>query len=144
MKIEFLSSNKRISGERRSKLLDPNSQLYQLLKLIQNKIDEEKIVNRSADRMDLHIELLSQREDLNNIKLQQDRIQKILQFDLDIDDPKSWGFINKAFCLFLPVIEGYNALPHITVLYLGNYTITPELLQFLREKVLEKISNYKL
>ena len=141
MKIKFTSPYVRIKGERKSKLLDPKSELYIFLRKIKNMLNQNtKIKNIiSEDRMDLHIELLNKIEDPDNIKLQNDRIKQILKFDIDVKNNKSWGFINQAFCLFIPQIDKYNAIPHITIIYLKDYNITPDLLNYIRTSVIRFI-----
>ncbi len=73
--------------------------------------------------MDLHVELLDQ-HDRNNTLLLTKRVMTTVQHDIDVTDPNSWGFIGSAYCLYLPLIEGYSHLPHITVEYFGGYVIT--------------------
>ena len=142
MKIQFINPNKRIEGERRIKIIDKKSHLYKILKYIQSNIDI--IVKRSPDRIDLHIELLGRDDNPDDIELQNYRVNKILQFNIDLEDQKNWGFIGKAYCLFIPHIEGYNAIPHITIAYLRDYNITDELLLLLRKHILDTLANYTL
>jgi hypothetical protein len=140
MRIQYLSPHFRALKEKRSKLLDPDSTLYKLLKRVRGRFDADKTLSISDDRLDLHIELLNKNEDSNDLWLQTSRINQTLLFDLDVTNSKSWGFLNKAFCLFTPQIEGFNTIPHITIAYLGNHMITPRLLEHLRSITLEVIN----
>ncbi len=133
MQLLFSNPSERIIGERRSKLLLPNSELYAKLKLIQ--IEIAKYYNIDCERMDLHVELLHRREDSNNIQLQHSRCKILHGKTLRLNDPKEWGFIGKAFCLFVGQLPDYNAIPHVTVAYFGDYVVTPELLAHVRSIV---------
>lgn len=66
MEVQFTNPAKRLANERRSKLLDPNSKLYQFL---QNKRDElsQKYPGQVGDkRMDFHIELIKDGEQVTD------------------------------------------------------------------------------
>jgi hypothetical protein len=130
MEIRFQSLT-RTTGERRSKLLDLESQLYKKLKNIQKAIDASEI-DRAPDRMDLHIELLG-RDNRDDIVLQRSRVDELEGRVLNLKDPNSWIFVDKAFCLATGPVK--DLTPHITMAFLGRsgLEITPKLLERLRE-----------
>jgi hypothetical protein len=58
-KIKFIDANKRLDNELKSKLLDPNSELYKELSKIRNLLIEKfEDVKIEPQRMDFHIELI--------------------------------------------------------------------------------------
>ena len=60
MQILYIDPTKRTNKEGRSKLLDPDSDLYKLIKNIQSNLENNGI-HRAPDRIDLQVELLDRR-----------------------------------------------------------------------------------
>lgn len=58
MQIKFINPNKRLDGERKSKLLDPSSEFYKYLDTLDKKLNEAYPGKVGSKRMDYHIELI--------------------------------------------------------------------------------------
>jgi len=113
MKIKFLDPNSRITGkEGRSKLLDPNSELYLWLDDEYKRLKEKYGELVGSKRMDYHIEVIKRVETPTEELLVQ-RSQQLE--DQDVDTSKI-GKMWKAWVLYTPEIEGYG-VTHSTIAF---------------------------
>jgi hypothetical protein len=113
--IQFQEPTKRITGkERRSKLLDPKSDLYKILspwyQLIMSKYGDSV----KGQYMDFHIEVLKPNED--NVDDFLDRVSQLEGSPLNLNDPNTFYFFGNAFSIRTPYIENYGET-HITIAY---------------------------
>ncbi len=116
MKIEFESPYSRIKGrECRSKLLDPNSELYAW-------IDQQRLILEvefghlvAPKRMDYHIELIGNDEKRSEELLNQ-RARKLHNRKIN---PNNFQIFDEAWVLETPDVDGYGPT-HITIGYFPN------------------------
>ena len=109
--INFQNPNQRISGERRSKLLDSDSDLYKYVDSVY-----KNLVNKYGNligprRMDYHIELIGEGEDCTD-ELLVERCQQLENQQLK----PILGIINRGYVLFCPPVDGYGKT-HITIAF---------------------------
>ena len=116
MDIKFLEPFRRIPRkENKSKLIDPNTELYDFLEKYRQNIIKYSGVVVADKLMDYHIQILNRFES-NNIQLFLNRVRYLSQFNIDINDINNYGFVGKAFVLFTPRIPNYGRT-HITIAY---------------------------
>ncbi len=113
-KINFKDPNNRISGEeRRSKLLDPSSELY---KWVDNKFKDlvakygEQV---GSKRMDYHIELLKRNDNTSDGKLLVERCQQLENKDVDVTNV---GQLGRAYVLHTGKVDGYGET-HVSIAF---------------------------
>ncbi len=110
-----LASLDRIDGqEGRSKLLAPQSTLYQTIRRLKEAIKSKYQVK--PDRMDLHVEITKDRRDPEF----RAKAESIHQQNVDLNHLDNWGFLGRAFVLWTPEVAGYGRT-HITVAFFGNF-----------------------
>ena len=110
--INFRDPSLRLEGERRSKLLDPGSDLCVWL---DNKYKE--LVNKygnqvGSKRMDYHIELIG-RNDIYSDVLLVKRAHELENKEIDITNI---GTLHRAYVLYGPELNGYGQT-HITIAF---------------------------
>lgn len=89
MKIKFLNPNERIYGkERRSKLLDPQSELYKWADTKYKELVMQYGLKVGSKRMDYHIELIGRDE---NEELLVSRAQELEGMEIEITRLKRMG-----------------------------------------------------
>lgn len=113
--VRFQNPNKRLDGEKRSKLIAVDSDLYRWLSETRKSIDEKYPNRMSKQRMDFHIEFIHDRDTYTE-ELLLSRCQAVEGFSFI---PKL-GIMKKAVVVYLKM-EKYKSL-HITV---GYFPITP-------------------
>jgi len=126
MELEFLDPNNKIEGkERKSKLLKPDSQLYQYIDGLRQYI-ERVYVGRTERRIDLHVELVKKGE-MCTIELLNQRSLRYEGTLIDIYNIIAYG---KAIAVQCPSMFGHDDL-HISITYFTKglpkdimYTIT--------------------
>ena len=116
--IRFLSIDRIEGKEGKSKLLHPESRLYQFLSALKAAIRRQ--FSTAPDRMDLHIELVGARDD----DLLRTRTEALDGRTIDLADETSWDYLGRAFVLRVPEVDGVTA-PHITVVHFGEHPRPP-------------------
>lgn len=119
LKVHFIDPNNRLKGkERRSKLLDPKSDLYKWVdneyKLLIEKYgdtSQEGLVG--SKRMDYHIELIKGRKEATD-ELLVERAQQLEGKEVII--PQKLSSMGRALVVDGPNLEGYGNT-HITVAF---------------------------
>ena len=113
LNIKFLDSKNRINGkERRSKLLDPNSELYQWVDAKYTELVNQYGKQVGEKWMDYHIELIG-RNDVFSDKLLVDRCQELENVPTDLTH---LGKMGRAYVLWGPAVSGYGQT-HITIAF---------------------------
>jgi len=120
MKLEFLNPEIRLPQERKSKLLNPDSELYKYIKKYKLYLQENGFPHEN--RMDLHVEVLN-----NNFESEAEFLNRVTKLEgRDINVAESLKYANKYIYIDLGNLQGYHGVPHITVAYFGqvdsNYT----------------------
>ena len=117
LSINFQNPTRRISGERRSKLLDSDSYLYKYVDGIYKNLVKRYGNLVGPRRMDYHIELVSREEDCTD-ELLVERCQQLENQQLENQQLKTmdFGIINRAYVLFCPLVDGYGKT-HITIAF---------------------------
>jgi hypothetical protein len=134
LNIQFQSLDRIEGQEGRSKLIHSDSELYTLLHELKQKISKKYTVG--SDRMDLHIEVTTQRRDP---KFRQ-KAEIVHGQSVDLSDASNWGYLGRAFVLWTPEVEDYGRT-HMTISFFGNSprpdvaTLTRLIEEFLAEKV---------
>jgi len=105
--IRFADPNTRLPGERRSKLIDPNSPLYHHLESEREKLSK---IGLSDKRMDFHVELFGKNEQATEEALV--RRCKCLEGQSFVPEKKRLGH---AIVYVLPKVLGFWGVPHITL-----------------------------
>lgn len=113
--INYKSPNQRINGqERRSKLLDPNSELYQECQRIRD-LFLEKYPNQIKDkRMDFHTELVFKGEEFSD-NLLNNRSQRMEGLKISPEDFYLQPLGKQALVINTPKIDGRQT--HITIAF---------------------------
>lgn len=109
--ILFLDPNNKLPNERKSKLLDPNCSLYQLLTNYRNKLLQIYGSAIDNNRIDFHIELIKNNEEYLVDKLL--ARTKILQ---NKTVNLSWKITQKAIMIDTGYVDGYGET-HSTVAF---------------------------
>lgn len=116
MKLPILfQSLDRIDGkEERSKLIHNESLLYKFLKQLKTEISKQ--YEHKGDRMDLHIELTKERNDL----LFREKAESLHGHEIDLSNLENWDYLGSAFVLWTPEIKTYGRT-HATVTFFGDH-----------------------
>ncbi len=115
MKIQFTSVDAILTGERKSKLLDPQSELYQACDAKYQELKEKYGAAIGAKRMDFHIELVSRNETWSE-ELVLTRARELHGLEIDMSNICVMG---RALVVMTPQVTGY-AQPHITLAFFPN------------------------
>jgi hypothetical protein len=116
IKVEYNEPNIRCIGENKSKLLKPNSELYNHIIKIKDILKQNRFNHQ--DRMDLHTEVLN-----DNTETYDDFIKRVNILEgreIDIKNPDNYDIIGRAIVLLLGELEGYNKDAKITIAFIDN------------------------
>lgn len=115
MRIEFQDPKTRLENEKRSKLLDPKSELYRELTNQRNLLEQHhKDGEIAPKRMDFHIELIASNEEPSD-ELLISRCQELQGCEIEIEH----AIMKKAIVIRTPYVSGYGCT-HITIAYFPN------------------------
>jgi hypothetical protein len=123
MKLLFKNPNKRLTGECRSKLLDTDSELYCYIHSLKKKLRENGFPHN--DRLDLHVEVLNDKEEPLSIFL--DRVGCLEGLVIDVH---KYELLGNAIIFKMNPITGYTN-PHVTIAYFKDFEVTKKALTFL-------------
>lgn len=116
IKVEYNEPNIRCNGENKSKLLKPNSELYNHLMKLKEILKQNGFNHQ--DRMGLHTEILN-----DNTETIDDFIKRVNILEgreIDIKNPDIYDIIGRAIVLLLGDLEGYNKDAKITIAFIDN------------------------
>lgn len=114
MKIILQSPSSLIQGkERKSKLIDPTSDLYRHLESMRSRLVKKYGSRIGAKRMDYHVEVIRENEPYSE-SLVNSRSQEV--HNVELTNLSEYTCIGKAFCLQGPTISGYGPT-HITIAF---------------------------
>lgn len=113
--IQFITVDKKLDNEKKSKLLSPDSSLYGSLKKCRDNLLKDYSKQIDNQRMDFHIELVSANEDYSVDKLLT-RAKQINGSKLDLTEPKNWLITRKAVMVNTGIVDGYGQT-HSTVAF---------------------------
>lgn len=126
----------RISGrEGKSKLLAVQSDLYRCLKAVKAEIRASGL-SPCRDRMDLHIEVTTSRDDDSTLRAKAEALQGQL---VDVTNPASYGILGGAFVLWTPAVQDYGRT-HVTLAFFGKPDLPDA--QTLREIAIRAVATY--
>jgi hypothetical protein len=111
--IRFTDPNRRLPNEKRSKLLDPCSPLYQKLENYRKSLLQAYSAQIAGKRMDFHLELLQPGDPAEDGSLLVERARELEGQEIRHWNPECYG---KAVVINGPYLEGYGNT-HITVAY---------------------------
>lgn len=111
--VEFLSRSRIVGRETCSKLLDPSSRLYKILRAVKEHISKRFEL---TTRMDFHVQLIKNAAESAFLE---ERTRVLQGHVIDLFDLANWYFLRRAFVLRTPEMKGYGAT-HITVAYIST------------------------
>ena len=123
MKIQFHSPHQRMHGERKSKLLHPDSNLCRLVVKLKAAVTQRLSLAEDRRAMAPHIELVSRDEDRSGFDVDETlrvRVPSVEGRSVEVCDAGRWGLVGRAFALVLDDVPGYRHRAHVTVAFLGS------------------------
>lgn len=131
IRINYLNPTIRNYGERKSKLLNPDSELFHHIKNIKNALNTAGFIH--SDRMELHSEVLN--NDNENLQTFLNRVQSLEGREIDIYNPDNYAIVGRAVVLLLGVLDGYNNPAKITIAFFDNFKMRTDALEFVRNYI---------
>ena len=116
VKLEFNEPHTRCCGEKKSKLLRKDSNLYNHIIKLKNILRLNGFNHQ--DRMDLHVEVLN----INTEPIEEfiKRVNLLEGQIVDINDPKIYSICGRSVALLLGNVEGYNGIAKITIIFIDD------------------------
>ena len=116
MKVEFNNPDKRDRGEVKSKLLKPDSELYNYIMKIKDQLKLNGFNHQ--DRMALHSEVLNNDKETLDTFLY--RVKSIEGREIDHKNPSNYKVVGRAVALVLGKLEGYQYQSKITIAFFDD------------------------
>lgn len=116
MKVEYNDYKQRNKGEKKSKLLKPDSKLYNYIIKLKEILCQNGFVHQ--DRMGLHSEVLNDGKETLETFLE--RVKMLEGREIDVKNPKNYSVIGRAIVLLLGDLDGYNKDAHITIAFFND------------------------
>lgn len=116
--IQFNEPSTRFKHEKKSKLLKPDTPLYNHLVKLQSILKTNNI--EINERMALHSEVLN--SDIESSDIFIDRVNMLESRTINVSDANNYSFMGRAIVLLLGELPGYRNKSHITIAFIPDDT----------------------